>query len=122
MVRGGPVSERGLIREIMLALSARGHRMFRQNVGMGWTGTVHHAGDVVTITNPRPIHAGLCTGSADLIGWTREGTFLAVEVKGKRTSISKAQKDFLAAVQSAGGRAGIARSTEDAIRIAEDEK
>ena len=81
-------------------------------------------GDIV-IRKPRPLRAGLCNGSSDLIGWrtitidesmvgSQVAIFAAVEVKGPRGRASDLQKNFLARVAEAGGIAGIARSPEDA--------
>jgi hypothetical protein len=63
---------------IMIALSKVGATIFRNNVGLGWTGKAIkqtkeamvkvYPGDVL-VKNARPLHAGLCKGSADLIGW-----------------------------------------------------
>lgn len=110
------MTERDLIRAIMLAASERGARLFRNTVGMGWTGTVSHCGSTVIIENARPLHAGLIEGSADLIGWSR-GLFTAVEVKTGKTRTTTAQQQFIDQVLAASGRAGIARSVEDALAI-----
>ncbi|NDC35967.1 MAG: hypothetical protein EBZ51_11485 [Synechococcaceae bacterium WB9_2_112] len=71
---------------------------------------------------------GLCPGSADLIGYrtvtiTPEmvgqtvAVFCAVEVKAERGRPTPQQLAFLEHIGSAGGRAGIARSVDDANRI-----
>lgn len=113
------MSEAALIREILLAASERGARLFRVNTGMGWTGTVRHVGSEVRITNPRPIHAGLTEGGADIVGWSPDGLFVAIECKVGKTITTSAQMKFLEAVKRARGRAGIARSVEDAVKIME---
>ncbi len=117
------MKEADLSREIQIALSARGHRVFRNNVGMGWAGTLaagYPKNGSVLLLNARPLHAGLATGSHDLIGIAWGGRFLSIEVKlpGKKTT--KQQNNWLDMVQRVGGRAGVARSIEDAIRIAEE--
>ena len=61
---------------------------------------------------------GLCVGSADIVGIAPDGRFLAVEVKADKGRVTDAQRLFIEAVQRAGGRAGIARSPDDAVRIA----
>jgi len=113
--------------QCMLDLSAAGARIFRNTVGKA-------------IPCPqcgcKPKHTfsyGLCPGSSDLIGWTsvtvtpdmvgqRLAVFTAVEVKrpGARTSKKRKeqQRDFIDAVNRAGGRAGVARSSREALAIA----
>jgi len=43
--------------------------------------------------------------------------YLAIECKFGRNTVTTEQKDFIAMVRKLGGRAGIARSSEDAGRI-----
>lgn len=64
------------------------------------------------------VRYGLCVGSSDIIGIAPDGRFLAVEVKNDTGRATDAQLRFIAAVQAAGGRAGIARSASDAVAIA----
>lgn len=110
--------ETRLMHTIMLALSEAGCIVWRNNTGLGYTGRViHKQGDVVTLAGSRVIPFGLCVGSADLIGITKEGKFLAVEVKTKTGKPTKEQLNFIAAVNAAGGKAGIARSVEEALSI-----
>ena len=112
------LSEQELIKQILTELSARGHRGFRNNVGMGWAGDWSNGGDgSVLIRAARPLHAGLCEGSSDIIGWARDGRFLALEVKCGRTATTTAQKAFIACVLQAGGVAGIVRSMDDALTL-----
>ena len=117
---------------IMLALSKSGATIFRNNVGMGWTGkSIRQKDGSILILNPRPLHAGLTTGSSDLIGWktitiTHEmvgkqfAQFVAVEVKTSTGKPSKEQLHFIEAVKKAGGRAGIARTPDEAIIIIQE--
>jgi hypothetical protein len=77
----------------------------------------------------RRIAAGLlASGASDLIGFTRVTitpdmvgqtvpVFTAIEVKTDKGYPSIAQKDFIAFVLQNGGKAGVARSTEDAKKI-----
>jgi len=123
------MSEHHTQQEIRLALSNGDSRVFRNNVGVGWTGTVKRLpGGRVLIEDARPLDAGLCKGSSDLIGWksitvTPEmvgrslAVFVAVEVKGPKTRITPEQTNFIDRVISAGGLAGIARSVKDARNI-----
>lgn len=109
-------------------------RLFRNNVGTGWAGQAMRItaanrftigqtlqpGDVV-IRQGRPLHAGLCVGSSDLVGWrtTESGIaqFVAVEVKSQRGRPSPEQERFLDAARSAGACAGIARSVGEADQL-----
>lgn len=68
--------------------------------------------------NGRKMVTGLTRGAADLIGWVKPGAvFLAVEVKTGRGVPSDEQLRFLRLVRDSGGRAGVARSVDDADRI-----
>ena len=104
---------------IRLALSKGPTRLWRNNTGM------------LRDQQGRPVRFGLCEGSADLIGYTtvevtpdmvgqRLAVFTAVEVKAERGRPTPQQQAFLSHIQAAGGRAGIARSIEDAERIIGD--
>jgi len=101
-------SEANILNEIMIALSQSGCLIWRNNTG------------VLKDSNGRPIKFGLCKGSADLIGVAKDGRFLAVECKTSTGRVRPEQLTFIAAVKRAGGRAGIARSVEDALKIALD--
>lgn len=103
-------------------------RLFRNNVGTGWQGKVAHKGEQVVITHPRPLHAGLCVGSSDLIGWTTieitpdmvgktVPVFTAVEVKAEGGRTSAEQQNFIRVVRAAGGFAGIAHNVAEALEI-----
>lgn len=123
------MNEANLMRAIQLACSRGATRLFRQNVGQGWTGNATRIAKPTTVTlqpgdvvirQARPLHAGLCTGSSDLIGWTqRDGAalFTAVEVKTATGRATPEQVNFVEQVTAAGGVAGIVRSVEDAERL-----
>ena len=131
------MSEQNIMRRIMLALSKHGVTIFRNNTGTGWVGDAErveqprkmmiYPGDVV-LRAARPLHAGLCTGSSDLIGWRRVtitpdmvgnriAVFTAIETKNKNGRVSDEQKKFIFNVASAGGHAGVARDEKDALDI-----
>ena len=92
-------------------------RLFRNNVGR--------------LPDPRTgrlVTFGLAPGSADLIGWRSVtitpdmvgqtvAVFASVEVKSPGGRLRPDQATWLAAVQAAGGIAGIARSAEEAQQI-----
>lgn len=126
------MTEANILKSILLKIG-RACKLFRNNTGMGWTGEagpVRTSGGVkyITIKNPRPLRAGLCTGSSDLIGWTpvlitpemvgRElAVFTAIEVKTATGRASKDQINFIRNVREAGGIAGIARDPEGAEQL-----
>jgi len=117
--------EHELDKRNQLVATEHGARLFRNNVGQGWVGKSErtpvpmammiYPGDVV-IRHARPLHAGLCVGSSDLIGWTRDGRFLAVEDKSASGRPTPEQRAFFNAVSRAGGVAVLAYSTDDLIR------
>ena len=106
-------------------------RIFRNNTGMGWIGqVVSKTPTTITLKNPRPLHAGLCTGSSDLIGWKSVvitpdmvgktiAAFTAVEVKTSSGRATADQLNFIEQVRKAGGIAGIVRSPEEARNFLE---
>lgn len=121
--------ENNIQKRIMLALSKQGVTIFRNNTGMGWAGEAIRlqSGDVL-IKNPRPLHAGLCVGSSDLIGFKpvkitpdmvgkTVAVFTAVEVKTPTGRASKEQLNFIDRVKQAGGNAGVARNEAEAEYI-----
>lgn len=122
------MNETNLLKRIQLKLPPNA-RLFRNNTGMGWAGQIFRkTAESITLINYRPLHAGLCAGSSDLIGWTvieitpemvgkRIAVFTAVECKSPSGRISVEQKNFINAVQSSSGIAGVARSVEDAYKI-----
>ena len=106
-------SEQTIQQRIRLACSTGDCRLFRNN-----TGTLRDQ-------NGRPVTFGLCKGSADLIGWKRVtvtpamvgqqvAVFASIEVKTLTGRLRPEQKQWLEAVQAAGGIAGVARSVADA--------
>lgn len=124
------MSEKAIQSAVMLAASQAGFTIWRNNCGMAWAGDATRLKDgSVLIRNPRPLHVGLCKGSADLIGLkpvvvTEEmlgrtlAQFAAIEVKTPRGKLSEHQARFLAFVESKGGLALLARSVRDIEGIA----
>lgn len=118
-------SESRILSEILLAAGEHGLTLWRNNVAQAWTGEVRRLPDgSVLIRNPRPLHAGLCKGSSDLIGLKplviteadvgrTVAQFTALEVKAKSGRVSPAQRTFLDFVARAGGLAQIVRSVSD---------
>lgn len=110
--------ETKLMRTIMVAISQAGHTVWRNETGQFWTGKpIHKDIDTITLANPRMIPVGLCVGSSDLIGITRQGIFFAVEVKTKTGAISKQQQQFIDHINSTGGKASVCRSVDDALKL-----
>jgi hypothetical protein len=111
---------------IMLRVSKLNTRIFRNNTGMGWVGEImKKATGIITLRNPRPLHAGLCLGSSDLIGWTsveitpdmvgkKIAVFTALEVKAQYKKASTEQLNFLGQVKNAGGIAAVVRTEKEA--------
>lgn len=121
------MTERHIQNDILRDLGARPDiRLFRQNVGEAWVGTfVSFKNGRLILDNARRFFAGLCVGSSDLIGWQtvvvtpdmigqRVAVFVGIEVKAPRGSPTTEQRAFTGAVNSAGGRAGFARSVDEA--------
>ena len=107
------MTEQQIQQHIRLALSRGPVRLYRNN-----TGTLRDQ-------HGRPVSFGLCKGSADLIGWTTRtitpdmvgqqvAVFTSIEVKTATGRLRPEQRQWLNAVQAAGGIAGVARSVEDA--------
>lgn len=92
---------------ILLALSRAGARVFRNNVGLAR----YRKGGQETV-----VRYGLAPGSSDLIGWTADGRFLALEVKTPKGRLSDTQAAFLDAVNRAGGIGACVRTPEEALR------
>ena len=101
--------ETNIMNACMVALSEAGCLVWRQNTG------------AYQDQSGRLIRYGLCPGSGDIVGLCEDGKFLSVEVKTKTGRVSPAQEAFIAAVRRRGGRAGVARSPEEAVRIARPE-
>lgn len=118
-------TERDIQNAIRLAASEAGFTLWRNNVGQGWAGDATRLPDgSVLIRNPRPLHAGLCVGSSDLIGLrplligaehigSIVAQFTGIEVKTARGRVSGKQRTFLDFVARRGGLAVVARSAED---------
>ena len=108
--------ETDIERRIMIALSQAGCVVFKNEVGAGYVGRVtYRDGQTVTIGAATYMKFGLHKGSSDIIGWTGDGRFLAVEVKTAQGRATKEQVNFIDAVLSKGGVGFFARSPEEAV-------
>jgi hypothetical protein len=135
------MSEHAIQQRILLACGRGPTRLFRNNVGTGWAGQATKVtpgnlravaqalqpGDVV-VRNGRPLNAGLCVGSSDLIGWRSRAItpelvgqtiaqFVAIEVKSETGRTTAQQDQFLSQIQGAGGCGGVARSVDAATAL-----
>ena len=125
------LKESNLSKRILLAVSSMTNaKLFRNNTGTAWTGkTVSSTRDGGKyIDEPRPLRAGLCKGSSDLIGWTpieitqdmvgkKIGVFTAVEIKARGGKATPEQLNFIEQVRKGGGIAGIATTDDEAVNL-----
>lgn len=128
--------EARILKSVQLAATHLGARIFRNNIAEAWVGilekymevksVVVYPGDVI-LRRARPLHAGLCVGSSDLIGWTPVvvesamvgkslAVFTAAECKTAEGRLSGEQRNFIEAVNGSGGIAACVRSDEEFSR------
>lgn len=126
--------ETNVVNGCLLRLAKLLSKCFRNRTAQGWVGKSErvgnrkqvwvYPGDVV-VRQAQPLHAGLCIGSSDIIGWTpiyvtpemvgcRVAVFTAAEAKTAEGRATDDQERFMNAVQQAGGIAGIVRSPDEA--------
>ena len=99
-------TETDIMNEIRLALSEAGHMNFRANVGK------------VKMADGRWFSTGLPDGFSDLFGFRKtDAKIFFIEVKTPTGKLRKDQERFLTAMNQRGAIVGVARSTEDALRI-----
>jgi hypothetical protein len=114
------MSEGELLADILLNCSRGDARLFRTNAGIAWAGQIiERTAARLTLLNYHPVKLGP-EGFADLNGWVRGenyAIYCAIEGKVGIRRPTAAQAAFLELVRSHGGRAGVARSVEDAQRI-----
>ena len=120
-----------VMRDIQLELAnVRGLRLWRVNVGRGWVGSgppkvfTEGGRKTVTLFGARPFDTGLPEGFPDLFGFIEletETIPVFIEVKSSRGPIRPKQAAFIAAMNAAGCRAGIARSVAEALAIVRGE-
>lgn len=105
---------------IQLALSRDRTRLFRTNAGSAWAGTIiERTPRRLVLVDYRPVRLGVA-GMSDLCGWSPLGSlavYTAVECKSATGRLRPEQCDFIDLVLASGGRAGVARSVEDAQHI-----
>jgi len=127
------MKESELLKRIQLAATKLGYRLFRNQVGAGYIGKVDHISHTQQVTvypgdkiirQGRRFTAGLCKGSADLIGWksviitedmvgSKIAQFTGFEAKTKNLKPSIEQTRFIDAVNAQGGFAQVIRESDD---------
>lgn len=116
-----------VLNQILLKLSQKGYRLFRNNIGTGWMGsgkTIQAGGGDVLLKNARAVAFGVGgEGGSDLIGWRsveitpdmvgkKIAQFAAVEVKAPGGRATESQINFIKQVNNAGGYGVIADNSE----------
>ena len=105
-------SEAQIMKEIEVAVSAAGHKIFRVNVGEGFL--------YRTQPTQATFKSGPPQGYSDLSGVAYpSGKAIFIECKTATGKPTLQQCVFLLAMLAAGANAGIARSTEEALAICE---
>jgi len=77
---------------------------------IGW---VHRCNTGKALVNGRMVEFGLGKGTADIIGMTSSGNFLAIEVKTPTGRVSEHQRLWLKRVALHGGLSAVVRSVDD---------
>jgi VRR-NUC domain-containing protein len=112
-----------LIAAIQLAYSHGNTRLFRFNAGSAWGGKiVMRTADRLVLSPYYPVKLAP-TGFPDIAGWTSGANgasgalFVGIEAKWGRDRVRPEQQAFIDLILAHGGRAGVARSMEDAGTI-----
>jgi len=127
------MSEKKVQNDILLEASKKGWRLFRNNVAQAWVGVLFRSpmpvsvrlmpGDIV-LRSARPLDAGLCKGSSDLIGWEsvtitpdmvgqKIARFTAIEVKDGKGRATADQNNFIENVKRAGGNGKVVYGADE---------
>ena len=109
-------SEHGIQNEIRLALSPHGI-VLRLNSGKFWQGKRVWSNEFnqYILTNLRPVQ-GCPEGTSDLL-FIGENNLAFIEVKDDKGRLRTEQERFMEIVTGYGHKVGVARSTEDALKI-----
>lgn len=97
-------------------------RLFRANVGSGWTGRIaHRTRDELLLENYRAFATGLPKGTPDLIGFRTlpDGVaqFAFIEVKKPGGRVRPEQEHMIRFLLDSGAVGGIAHSAAEAVEI-----
>jgi ribosomal protein S19 len=107
---------------VLMKATELGCRMFRINVGQGWTGNkIIKQGKDVLIKDARPFRVGVPVGFHDTAGFTpivitqdmvgkTVAVFTTAEIKTSTGRATKEQLNFLNHVRENGGISGVVRS------------
>ncbi len=120
------------IQSLSLVAMSKHATMFRNNVGVAVVKPDRCPSCRKKIPILRRIRYGLCEGSSDTVGWksvtiTEEmvgekvAVFCGAEIKTPTGKATLEQMNFVTRVNAAGGRAGFARSPEEAVKIVKGE-
>lgn len=113
-----------LVADIQLQLSRGPTRLLRINSGKAWAGKIiEQSATRLVLLHYHAVQLAPA-GTADLFGWTtEEGRAIATAIEAKTGTgrATKEQRDFLELLVKMGGKAGVARSVEDARRIVNGE-
>lgn len=105
--------EQDILKQCLQWLALKGFFCWRSNVGAR------------AITQPNGsrtfVRFGL-KGSSDILGLTRQGQFLAIEVKRKGNKPTPEQEAFLSSIRKSGGLAFVVTSVEELEKAMESEQ
>lgn len=113
-------SESQIMKEIEMAVSSQGHKIFRVNVGEGYLYRAQPTAATLEFENKRSrwFKSGPPQGYSDLSGVCYpSGRALFIECKTPMGEPTEAQCIFLLRMLAAGANAGIAHSSEEALLI-----
>ena len=124
------MSESDLLAQIILAHSRGPVRLWRQNSGRGWAGKIVHQDAHKLILSPYYAIKLGPPGMSDLGGLVsvevtesmigqRVALYVGIEGKTPTGRMRAEQRSFIEMVREKGGRAGVARSVEEARLILE---
>ncbi len=121
------MSEADIQAAIQIALSRGPVRLLRINAGISWSGRIIHQTPTSITLSPYGAVKLADSGVSDLVGWSPVelasgaigALYTAVECKSERGRVRPAQQAFIDLVLAAGGRAGVARSVDEARAIIE---
>lgn len=130
MLKASEMSEKEIQQRILLKLNSRRDiRVFRNNIGVAFTGKLvfEEAGRII-LEFARRIAFGLIEGSGDLIGWKKVvitpdmvgktvAVFLSCEMKTKNGRSSKEQINWAEQVTLSGGISQVMRSPKEVDKI-----
>ena len=121
------MTEKDLINKIRMSLSEKGCRLFRNHVGLFYSGNAKRLPDgSILIKNPRVTKIGT-PGMSDLIGWTpliikekKYSIFTSLEVKTNNTKTTSEQINFIQNVCNSGGIGKVIYNLEQAEELIDE--